>query len=102
MRENGGEVTAMPIREDEQLDFDPYWELHPVWDDADRKRAARTAGHIVHETAEARGWPSFPNGAIPIASNGTADCLILLPDSKDLAYWNHENGAILRVHVWWD
>src|SRR3954454_21988153 len=70
MRDNGGEVTAMPVREDQQEDFDPHWDLHPVWDDSDRRRASRTASHIVlghgraslmapshsHSMAPATGW----------------------------------------------
>ena len=102
MRENGGEVTAVPIREDEQADFDPYWELHPVWDDSDRKRAGRSANHIVSESKEARAWPHFPEGAVPVASNGTGDRLILLPASDEIVFWTHEGGATVKVHVYWD
>jgi hypothetical protein len=102
MRENGGEITAMPLREHDQADFDPYWELHPVWDDSDRRRAARTASHIVGEAAEARAWPRFPDGAIAVASNGTADRLIVLPDADDFLYWNHEDGSTLPVRIRWD
>jgi cell wall assembly regulator SMI1 len=102
MRENGGEITATPIRDNEPSDFDPYWDLHPVWDDSDRRRAARSASHIVRETAEARAWPDFPVGAIPFASNGTADRLVVLQDSDDFLYWNHEDGSTLPVRIWWD
>jgi cell wall assembly regulator SMI1 len=102
MRDNGGEITAMPVREDEQSDFDPSWDLHPVWDDSDRRRAARTASHIVREAAEVRMWPDFPDGAFPFASNGTADRLVVLPDSDDFLYWDHEHGTTLSVRVWWD
>lgn len=35
-------------------DFDSDWELFPVRDATGRRRAARMAGHIVHETSEAR------------------------------------------------
>jgi hypothetical protein len=102
MRDNGGEITAMPIREEHPADFDPYWDLHPVWDDSDRRRAVRTVSHIVRETAEARAWPDFPDGAIPVASNGTADRLIVLSDSNEILYWNHEDGSTLPVRVWWE
>jgi cell wall assembly regulator SMI1 len=102
MRENGGEITATPIREDEQRDFDPYWDLHPVCDGCDRGRAACSASHIVREAAEARAWPDFPDGAIPFASNGTGDRLIVLPDSNDTLYWNHDDGGTLPIRVWWE
>ncbi len=101
MRDNGGEVTAMPLREDQRQEFDPYWDLHPVWDDSDRRRASRTANHIVRELVEAWSWPNFPDGATPFASNGTADRLVIAADSEDLLYWNHEDGTF-SVRVWWD
>ncbi len=102
MRDNGGEVTATPIHEEAQSEFDPYWDLHPVWDDKDRRRAERTSSHIVRETEEARSWPRFPTGAVAIASNGTADRLVLLPESDDVFCWNHESGTTSPVRVWWD
>jgi cell wall assembly regulator SMI1 len=102
MRDNGGEITAVPIREDERADFEPDWELHPVWDDSDRRRAKRSASHIVREATEARAWPDFPDGAIPFASNGTGDRLVVLPDSDDFLYWNHEDGSRVPVRVSWD
>jgi len=102
MRDNGGEVTAMPVREDQQEDFDPHWDLHPVWDDSDRRRASRTASHIVHESAEARSWPRFPDGAIAFAFNGTGDRLVIAADFDDPLFWNHEDGTTIRVRVWWD
>ena len=58
--DNGGEIVA-ELLEDAAGDFDPDWELYPVWDDTDRRRAARTASRIVHETREARAWPRFPS-----------------------------------------
>jgi cell wall assembly regulator SMI1 len=60
MRDNGGEVTAAPVGDEAAADFDPYWELHPVWDDGNRKRAARTASHVVRETTRGPrlGWVS--------------------------------------------
>ncbi len=102
MRDNGGEITAMPIREDQQEDFDPYWDLHPVWDGSDRRRAARTASHIVREAAEARSWPRFPDGAIPFAHNGTGDRLLITADGDEFLYWNHEDGSTVPIRLWWD
>jgi hypothetical protein len=102
MRDNGGDLTAMPVREAQDEDFDPYWELHPVSDGSDRRRAARTASHILREAAEAGSWPGFPDGAIPFAHNGTGDRLLIASDSDDILYWNHEDGSTLRVRVWWD
>ena len=101
MRDNGGEVEAAAPRQGAEEHFDPHWELHPVWDDSDRKRAARSASHIVRETAEARGWDRFPAEAIAIASNGTGDRLILRPGSDELALWDHETGQVLAVRVSW-
>ena len=102
MRDNGGEITAVPLREDQHANFEPDWELHPVWDDSDRRRAARTASHIVRELDQARSWPGFPEGAIPFASNGTADRLVVTADSDDLMYWDHEQGGTFRVRIRWD
>ena len=92
----------MPLREGQHADFDPDWELHPVRDDSDRRRAARTASHIVREVDEACSWPRFPSGAIPFVSNGTADRLVLASDSDDLLYWDHEEGGTFGVRVGWD
>ncbi len=60
LRDNGGGVVC---EEDE-------WQLHPVWDDTNRRTIARTTSHVVHETLEARRWDSFPRDAIAIASDG--------------------------------
>jgi cell wall assembly regulator SMI1 len=102
MRDNGGEIAAMALDARDQADFDPCWELHPVWDDSDRRRAARTASHIVGEAAWARAWPRFPDGAIPVASNGTGDRLIVLPDSDGFLHWNHADGSTSPVWIRWD
>jgi cell wall assembly regulator SMI1 len=102
MRDNGGDAEAVPSGEGAQRDFDPHWELHAVWDDSDRKRAARSANHIVRETAEARGWAAFPEDAIAIASNGTGDRLILQRGSDEFAHWDHETGAVQGVEVSWE
>ena len=90
-RDNGGEVS---------VGGEP-WQLHPVFDDADRRRAARTASHVVHETAEARGWDGFPPDAVAIASDGTGDRLIVAAGSDDVARWSHEDAATEPVDVDW-
>lgn len=102
MRDNGGTVTAVPIGAPAESDADSSWELHPVWDDSDRKRAARTASHVVHETAEARAWSGFPGEAIAVAADGSGDRLVLLPGSDDIAHWDHETGATKNVLVSWE
>jgi hypothetical protein len=88
---NGGDVSTT---EDD-------WVLNPVRDVSDRARSARTANDIVRETQEARGWPSFPNGGIAVASNGAGDLLILQPDSEDMFLWNHETGTTSPLSVDW-
>jgi hypothetical protein len=50
MRCNGGELAV----------GDDDWQLHPVFDDTDRRRAARTCNDIVRETAACAGWSRFP------------------------------------------
>jgi SMI1 / KNR4 family (SUKH-1) len=104
MRDNGGdaEAAAAHPRPGAQRDIDPHWQLHPVWDDSDRKRAARSANHIVRETAEARAWDGFPADAIAIASNGTGDRLILQPGKDELALWDHETGEVQALRVSWE
>src|SRR5215510_16580744 len=87
--ENGGDLHA---------DGDD-WTLFPVSDNSDRKRLARSASHIVRESANARTWPGFPAPAVAIAANGSGDYLILVPDETDPArlgeaiyIWDHETG----------
>jgi hypothetical protein len=65
---NGGELEVN----------DDNWSLHPIADSSDRKRLARTAGHILAETKVCKGWPSFPENGLAIASNGSGDQLIFL------------------------
>ncbi len=90
-KSNGGEVEA-------QYDT---WRLHPLEDRSDRKRLARTAGHVVQETEQARKWANFPANVIAIASNGTGDFLVLRQQDSvfaDTVYlWAHENGALSRI-----
>jgi hypothetical protein len=92
VRRNGGELVA---------DDDQGWQLHPVWDETDRRTIARTTSHLVSETEEARTWETFPKGAVAIASNGTGDLLILCAESEDVQLWDHETGTCSRVSVDW-
>ena len=92
VRHNGGEVAAGD---------DQGWQLHPVLDETDRCTIARTTSHLVSETEEARGWETFPKGAVAIASNGTGDLLILCAGSDDVQLWNHETGDCSPVTVDW-
>lgn len=91
---NGGELEAV----------EDSWQLHPVFDSSDRKRAARTASHIVQETQQARAWAGFPSNAVAFASNGSGDFLVFLPEPKtpgaldDAVYvWRHETRDVMRV-----
>jgi hypothetical protein len=72
-----------------------------VWDDTDRRRAARTASHVVHETREARDWENFPRDAIAIASNGSGDLLLSRIGGAQVERWNHETGACEAVDIEW-
>ena len=89
LQSNGGEVEAAG----------DVWQLHPVWDPSDRKRAGRTANHIVGETARAREWPGFPGGAISVAANGSGDHLILESGGDAFALWDHETGTVEPIDV---
>lgn len=90
-RSNGGEIST-------EADD---WLLHPVRDHTDRKRFTRSACDITQETETARQWPRFPSEAIAVASNGTGDFLVLLPNSNDLWLWEHETGEIHPSVVQW-
>jgi hypothetical protein len=95
LRDNGGEVIVRGAPEE-----DDVWQLHPVWDDSDRKRAGRTANHVVRETEEARA-AGLRGDAVAIASNGTGDLLVLLGEDDDPRWWDHETGDTQRVSVNW-
>jgi len=90
-KDNGGEFDAA----------DDPWQLHPVFDDGDRKRIARTSNHLVRETMAAREWRGFPQDAVAIADNGTGDKLVLLRDGPrfgDSVYlWDHQSGTLELV-----
>jgi hypothetical protein len=90
LRDNGGEIT---------VEGHPgVWQLHPVWDDGDRKRMGRTANHVVRETEE---HGEVPGGAVVIAANGTGDLLVLPEGSDDPAWWDHETGELHPVRTGW-
>ena len=57
---------------------DDDWQVFPVLDDSDRKRAVRSANHIVRETAIARQWRGFPVTGVAFAANGRGDLLVFL------------------------
>ena len=90
MRNNGGSVLG------------GKWHLHPIRDDSSRKRLGRTTNDILHETKWASGYPTFPRGAVAIASNGTADQLVLLrsetlPEFEPRVYWWYHDTGDLSV-----
>jgi hypothetical protein len=70
------------------------WSIHPVWDDSDRKHAARTTNHVGRETEQARKWHGFPATAVALANNGHGDLLIVLPGSASVGRWDHEETLI--------
>jgi hypothetical protein len=94
MRENGGEVEVRGYPGD-----DPVWQLHPVWDPSDRKRAKRSANHVVRETQES--VDDLPEGTVVIAGNGTGDLLVLVLDDDQPHWWDHETGELHPVTVDW-
>jgi len=75
------------------------WQVFPVFDNTDRKRAGRTANHIYRETQNAKQWHGFPEGAVAVAANGTGDLLVFLA-GKDgrlggrLHHWDHETAEV--------
>jgi hypothetical protein len=91
LRSNGGEVATA----------DEDWVLHPIADKADRKRLARSASHILKETAALKAWPGFPAAAVAIASNGEGDALVFVrrEGGFDPAVyaWSHETGKLTSV-----
>ncbi len=85
-RSNGGEIEALGV----------VWQLHPIADTSDRKRLARTANHIICETASLQSWSRFPPGALSIGANGSGDCLVFLRSVNSFGpavhLWSHETG----------
>jgi len=93
-RENGGEVEVAG----------ETWQLHPIFDDTDRKHISRTANHIIRETEVARKWRGFPAEAISVATNGSGDHLVLLPERDRFGnivyFWDHETSKLEPVGPW--
>jgi SMI1 / KNR4 family (SUKH-1) len=91
LRENGGELEV----EGEE------WQQYPVADTSDRKRLSRTANHVIKETENCQGWPSFPEGALAIAGNGYGDQLVFLRQGGSFApavfVWWHETGELDKI-----
>lgn len=94
-RRNGGEVEVDDCR----------WGLHPVWDQSDRKRLARTANDVVRETRWLRREVRhFPERAVAIGKAETGDRLILLPADGEqgplddvVSAWAHDTGEVRAV-----
>lgn len=75
------------------------WQVFPVFDDGDRKRAGRTAQHIYRETQTARQWHGFPEDAVAVAANGSGDLLVFVGERGDrlaglLYHWEHETAKL--------
>lgn len=94
LRDNGGEVTITGYPDEDEV-----WQLHPVWDPSDRKRASRSANHIVRETREAAS--DLPAGAVVIAANGTGDLLVLASEPERVSWWDPASGELHPVEVDW-
>ena len=76
------------------------WQLHPVWDDGDRRRAARTAGPRA-QTDEARERRGAPADAVVIGSDGSGDLLVLPAGADEPSVWDHETGDLRPVPTDW-
>jgi SMI1 / KNR4 family (SUKH-1) len=96
LKNNGGDIVVGLSGEE-----DEHWELHPLWDPADRDTMRRSASHLVAEQGSAREWPGFPSNAVAIAQQD-GDQLVLLPGEDDPQLWFHETGDLERVEVVWD
>jgi len=90
MMNNGGSIIA----------DDDEWQLHPIFDDGDRKRIARTCNDVVRETAAFDNLAGFPSAALVFAGNGSGDCLLFLRAGTafDPApwCWRHETRTLTR------
>jgi hypothetical protein len=83
---------------------DDDWQIFPVLDDSDRKRASRSANHIVRETEFARSCSGFPKAVLAVAANGEGDYLLFQPDAKasgslnpGVYRWGHESRELVIV-----
>jgi hypothetical protein len=93
LKNNGGDIVVRLSGEE-----DEHWELHPVWDPANRDTMQRSANHLVAEQGSARGWPRFPPDAVAITT-ADGDQLVLPPGEDDPQLWFHETGDLERVEV---
>jgi hypothetical protein len=81
---------------------DEEWQLHPILDETDAKRVARTCNDIIRETGQAREWDGFPPGALSIGSSSSGDHLVLLPTGggrydDTLHLWVHETHEVIAI-----
>ncbi|MHB1327265.1 MAG: SMI1/KNR4 family protein [Gemmatimonadales bacterium] len=94
LRDNGG---AVELADDE-------WQIYPVQDTSDRKRAGRTANHLALENHTVHESYGFPAEAVAIGGNASGDFLVLLPAADDpsnladrIYRWDHETGKLDEV-----
>lgn len=69
------------------------WQVFPVQDDSDARRAEDTRNHLVLRARAVSAFKGMPAGALAIASNKQGDLLVLLP----VAGTARLDG---RVHLW--
>lgn len=89
--QNGGELEV----------GEEVWQQYPIADASDRKRLARTANHVLKETAVCLGWLGFPPNALAIAGNGSGDQLVFLKVDDafqpEVYLWLHETHVLQQV-----
>lgn len=92
-RQNGGDLWI----EDES------WTLFPVWDPATKRTAARSASHVVRETADFHeGYAgAVPSNAVVVGDNEGGDYLLLVGVPPRPAIWRHEADDLVPVDVDW-
>lgn len=92
LQANGGSI---------EVDADE-WELHPILDETDSRRLARTCNDILRETDQAREWEGFPQEALSIGRNGFGDHLVVLRSGggmfeETLYHWDHETHEVIAI-----
>jgi len=90
MKLNGGGVEVLS----------DYFELHPFYDESEKKRIKRTSNSIVHETKVSHTHYGLPENLVVIGNNGGGDVLVYKKESdgsiKDMVYWfNHETEELV-------
>jgi SMI1 / KNR4 family (SUKH-1) len=87
-----------------EIEFqEDYWNLYPVFDDADMRRAKRSASHIVIETKNARSWRGFPENAVAIGSDDSGNQMVLIgldasrSQRHPVFIWWHETGELQKI-----